>query len=137
MIKQISFKNYKAFEEGQINIKPITVLLGANSVGKSSIIQLLLMLQQTSFLAKHKSVLRLHGEFVSLGENENIFNQKNIEKTLEISFEFSDKKLFDFMKKELHEYLYASIKNRFLLSQSFIKHLTNKKHVNKPIKNLG
>ena len=48
MIQKISFQNYKAFERGEIKIKPITILLGANSVGKSSIINLLLMLQQTA-----------------------------------------------------------------------------------------
>ena len=40
MLNKLSFKNYKAFAEGQVKIKPITILLGANSVGKSSIMQL-------------------------------------------------------------------------------------------------
>jgi len=69
MITKIAFENYKAFEKGEIKIKPITVLLGANSVGKSSIIQLMLLLQQTVLTDKHKSTLRLHGEFISIGEN--------------------------------------------------------------------
>ncbi|MCL3781384.1 hypothetical protein EMN47_13420 [Prolixibacteraceae bacterium JC049] len=47
MLQKIHVENYKAFESADIPIKPITILLGANSVGKSSIIQLLLLLQQT------------------------------------------------------------------------------------------
>lgn len=67
MIKKIRFVNYKAFKEGEIKIKPITILLGANSVGKSSIVNLLLMLQQTASSNTYKSALRLHGENVSMG----------------------------------------------------------------------
>ena len=48
MKKSFSVENYKAFEKGTIELKPITILLGANSVGKSSLIQLLLLMQQTA-----------------------------------------------------------------------------------------
>jgi len=63
MIKEINIKNYKAFDSASIPIKPITILLGANSVGKSSIIQLLLLLQQTSKedYKSYKSALKLYG----------------------------------------------------------------------------
>ena len=37
MLKEICFKNYKAFDNGKLNIKPITILLGANSIGKASV----------------------------------------------------------------------------------------------------
>lgn len=101
MIQKISFQNYKAFERGEIKIKPITILLGANSVGKSSIINLLLMLQQTANSTNYKSALRLHGENVSMGECENIFRNKNTENNIIISFEFKDSKLKDLLSKQL------------------------------------
>lgn len=45
MLKEIFFKNYKAFKAKQeIEIKPITVIFGKNSSGKSSILKLLSML---------------------------------------------------------------------------------------------
>ena len=34
MIAKLSFKNYKAFLEGSLEFKPLTFLVGANSVGK-------------------------------------------------------------------------------------------------------
>jgi predicted ATPase len=41
MIKKVSFKNYKSFQELQeIEIKPITILIGKNSSGKSAITKL-------------------------------------------------------------------------------------------------
>jgi Uncharacterized conserved protein len=101
MFQKISFQNYKAFEKGEIKIKPITILLGANSVGKSSIINLLLMLQQTANSTNYKSALRLHGENVSMGECENIFRNKQTNKNIVIEFEFKSKALKNLLKKEL------------------------------------
>lgn len=109
MIQKISFTNYKAFDKGEIKLKPITILLGANSVGKSSIIQLLLMLQQTSFSKDYKSALRLHGENLSMGENENIFKDRHTEENITLEFEFKDKKLFGLLKGTLLEELAISI----------------------------
>jgi predicted ATPase len=109
MIRKIKFKNYKAFKEGEIIIKPITILLGANSVGKSSIVQLLLMLQQTALSDKYKSALKLHGEFVSLGENENIFHNKNTSNDLELTFTLSDTELMNSLKGSYLEHLTDSL----------------------------
>lgn len=38
MIRKISFENYKAFKSGELKLKPITILLGANSVGKAALL---------------------------------------------------------------------------------------------------
>lgn len=94
MLKEIKFKNYKAFESGSLKIKPITILLGANSIGKSSILQFLLMLQQTA-LAKenYKAALKLHGGFLSLGEGKNIFRKHNVKKPVNINLIFEDESL--------------------------------------------
>jgi predicted ATPase len=103
MIQKISFQNYKAFEKGEIKLKPITILLGANSVGKSSIINLLLMLQQTANSKNYKSALRLHGENVSMGECENIFRNKDTSKNIVIEFEFQSDALTYLLTKELFD----------------------------------
>lgn len=90
MISKIGFSNYKAFIQGELEIKPLTILLGANSVGKSSLIQLLLMLQQTAKETKNgynKSAFKLNGEFVSLGENINLLRNKDKEQKLGLSFD--------------------------------------------------
>jgi len=47
-LKSISFKNYKAFSEKQtIDIKPITVLIGKNSSGKSAVTKLFTLLENS------------------------------------------------------------------------------------------
>ena len=49
MIKSLRLRNFKAFEDtGPLELKPITVLAGPNSGGKSSVLQSLLLLKQTT-----------------------------------------------------------------------------------------
>ena len=66
MIKTLRLQNFKAFEDtGEIELKPITVLAGPNSGGKSSILQSLLLLKQT--LEGPSDVdLSLDGKFLQL-----------------------------------------------------------------------
>jgi hypothetical protein len=105
MIKKVKFMNYKAFECGEIPIKPITILLGANSVGKSSIIQLLLLLQQTGKedLKSYKSALKLYGGYVNLGDARNLFRKRDTSKPVELKFEMKSKELKDYLKDVLLE----------------------------------
>ena len=88
MITKLSFKNYKAFLEGSLEFKPLTFLVGANSVGKSSLIQLLLMLQQTAVEASDndRTAFKLNGKNISLGENINIIRNKDKHNQLSLSF---------------------------------------------------
>ena len=113
MIRKISFQNYKAFEKGEIKLKPITILLGANSVGKSSVINLILTLQQTANSTNYKSALRLHGENVSMGECKNIFRNQDISKNLTIDIEFENDKLKYLLREELFNQLINQITQPF------------------------
>ena len=64
MIKTLRLQQFKAFEDtGNIAIKPITVLAGPNSGGKSSILQSLLLLNQT-LDAPPEIDLSLDGKFL-------------------------------------------------------------------------
>ena len=120
MIRKISFENYKAFKNGELKLKPITILLGANSVGKSSIINLLLMLQQTARISNYKSAFRLHGENVSLGECENIFRNKVKNNDIVVGFEFESPQLTNLLQRKLFEDLIERIIDpiRFLYMRS-------------------
>lgn len=86
MINQIQFGNYKAFKEGKLKIKPITILLGSNSAGKSSLIQLILMLTQTFESNKNRqNCLQLNGDLVKLGESKNIFHNKKTNLVIDLN----------------------------------------------------
>lgn len=65
MIRNIRLRNFKAFRDTRpIEIKPITILAGPNSSGKSSIIQSLLLLKQTLENDEPDVALNLDGRFL-------------------------------------------------------------------------
>ena len=48
MITELTARNFKSWEDtGRLQFAPLTGLFGANSSGKTSILQVLLMLKQT------------------------------------------------------------------------------------------
>lgn len=68
MIRKISAVNFKSWKHtGDIKLAPITGLFGSNSSGKTSLLQLLLMLKQTTESADRGQVLNL-GDKASLVE---------------------------------------------------------------------
>ncbi len=68
MIRKISAINFKSWKQtGDIKLAPITGLFGSNSSGKTSLLQLLLMLKQTTESADRGQVLNL-GDKASLVE---------------------------------------------------------------------
>jgi len=111
MIKQIGLKNYKAFKDGEIKIKPITILLGSNSAGKSSLIQLILMLSQTYSSRKNrKNSLMLNGDLVKLGESKNIFYNQRTNLGIELSFDFDNVnygRIYDRAKEQIQSLYYT------------------------------
>lgn len=109
MIKSISVKNYKAFENATFNIKPITVLLGENSVGKSSILQLFMLLKQTAAISmfNENSPLKLYGNFAKMGMAENLFRNKFFSDPMGISVKFSNNKINSRLSNLLHDYINA------------------------------
>ena len=67
MLKELKVENFRIFDdEVGVRFKPITILIGRNSAGKTSIIKFLLMLQQSGF--GYRQYLNPEGERVHLGE---------------------------------------------------------------------
>lgn len=103
MIHSLSFENYKAFANDRIKIKPLTVLLGANSVGKSAIVQLFLLLQQTNKASNrsYRSALKLYGGSINLGDTKNIFRRQDTNAPLKLSFEIKSSDAQEYLIDEL------------------------------------
>ena len=90
-VKSISFENYKAFYEKQtMQLKPITILIGKNSSGKSSIAKLFTLLEN-SLNGDIDEPLLLNNNGVELGaEFDNLFpgnNPAGISLNFQIIFE--------------------------------------------------
>lgn len=108
MLLRFSGGNYKAFENFQLDLKPLTILLGANSCGKSAILNSFLMLAQSiETSSRTETPFRLNGGRVGMGESLNIIKDKLSTNLLSFSFEFDDqtsiKTQIDAAKRECME----------------------------------
>ena len=76
---KISIENFKSIKNlKNFQIKPFTVLSGVNSAGKSSFVQLLLLLKQTIELDSSKKPLLLNGEFYIVKDIIEIISNKSL-----------------------------------------------------------
>ena len=69
LVRELILQNFKSFKERTvIPLAPITLLFGENSAGKSSVLQSLLLLKQTSLRAEAgRPLLLARGDLVDLG----------------------------------------------------------------------
>jgi len=68
MLNSLTLKNFKPFENQSFCLKPLTLLSGLNSTGKSSLLQSLLLLRQSFQQDLLDNVgLALNGDLVSIG----------------------------------------------------------------------
>lgn len=68
MIHSLHLKNFKAFEDQTIQFKPLTLLSGLNGMGKSSVLQSLLLLRQSHQRGLlQRKYLALNGNLVNIG----------------------------------------------------------------------
>ncbi|WP_413737982.1 DUF3696 domain-containing protein [Sodalis sp. RH21] len=80
MITRLKLDNFKAWRaSGDISLKPVTLLLGENSTGKSSVLQSLLLMKQTAASPDRTVQLNLGGDevndFVDMGSFEDLMTQ--------------------------------------------------------------
>jgi predicted ATPase len=77
MLKKLRFKNYRSFKAWQeIELKPLTVLVGPNSAGKSSILKLLGLFAQTRNHDGYE-YMRLNGPLAKIGSFQSLANNYN------------------------------------------------------------
>jgi predicted ATPase len=79
-IKKLHVENFKSISKADIEFKPLTVLVGRNSAGKSSLLHSLLLASQhlsSDFASDHR--ISLNRNFVNLGSFHEILNRKRPE----------------------------------------------------------
>lgn len=67
MLKLMRLGNFRAFDEVSVEFAPLTVLLGANSTGKSSILHALILLKQSLRGGDYRVPLTFGGPLINLG----------------------------------------------------------------------
>ncbi len=109
MLTRLRFKNFKAWEDSKdIRLAPLTVLFGANSAGKSSIPQLLLLLKQTAASPDRRRALQLGDARtpVDLGVFDDIVHGHEVSRPIEVELDWtlgSPMKIEDSVSKKKFE----------------------------------
>ncbi len=91
MLTSMRLKNFKCWQDtGDVELAPLTLLFGANSSGKSSLIQALLLLKQSANSRDRKQILNFGSKDdpVRLGSFENVIIDGDITKSLEFALEW-------------------------------------------------
>lgn len=87
LINSLGLKNFKCFEELDVRFAPITLLTGANSSGKSSLINAILAVLQTEQFPHYLSP---NGKYVNMGSFDEIVFQNQGDDVFDIFIEFND-----------------------------------------------
>ena len=77
-LRKISLRNFKSVKDAEVTISPLTVVVGANSSGKSTLLQSILSLSQAISKDLHGTIYPLNGEKIRLGtfaETQSFFAQ--------------------------------------------------------------
>jgi predicted ATPase len=95
MLTNFAFANYRAFRRGNVYVKPLTIVVGANSVGKTALLQVPLLIKQTALLGETKlrGALRIHGRDVSFGQPRQLYHNLDTNNDLEFEFGFKSDRL--------------------------------------------
>jgi predicted ATPase len=89
MLTKLQVKNFKCFEDtGELELRPLTVFVGPNSSGKSSIVQFLLALRQTVESTDIRTAFAPNDGWVKLGSYPDFIFRHEWQRKLEAMLEF-------------------------------------------------
>lgn len=111
MLTDFAFSNYRAFKRGQVSIKPLTIVVGPNSVGKTALLQVPLLIKQTAILgdSKFRGALRIHGRDVSFGQPKQLFHNLDTSNDITFEFGFTSERLLREISRELVDEVLSSL----------------------------
>lgn len=96
-LKQLTLENFKAFQKCELSLAPLTILIGENSAGKSSLLQALLLLKQTLEAPSGSGILNLNDHYVQFHTfREMVFGMPNKEAIVGFELRFQDNKQLKF-----------------------------------------
>lgn len=94
MINKLSLRNFKCFEKLDIDLRNVNIFTGINGMGKSTVIQAILLLEQSRLREKEQKGLYLNGKYVDLGNAQDVLFDKAKHESIEINYTTSDEKQF-------------------------------------------
>lgn len=116
-MEQIRIKNLRSLKDtGYIDIKPLTILVGKNSSGKSTLLRFFPLMKQTLSIKKNEPILWYSKNYVDFGSFEESINKDNKDKPMEFDFKFTieDEEIDIILKITLKSKSLTKIKIEFL-----------------------
>ena len=102
MLTNIRLRNMKALEDtGDLAIKPLTMLIGPNSAGKSTVLQSLLMIKQTVDSRDLRNPLAINGPWVEMGSFRDIIRGRDTDSNLCVDLSFASRNPFGWVVRTL------------------------------------
>lgn len=99
MINELYLNNFKCFEKIKLDFSMVNILTGLNGMGKSTVIQSILLLAQSQKSIVSEQVLALHGKYVNLGVGQDVLYEKAEKDEIGIGVKIDDQEnrfLFDY-----------------------------------------
>src|SRR5712692_10275816 len=106
MFTQLRINNFKAWKgEHRVELAPLSLILGTNSAGKTSLLQMLLLLKQTAESPDRRQHLNLGGQpgdLLNLGGLKDIVSEHDLKRELAFGLRFTG---FRSSRQRLIEYV--------------------------------
>lgn len=91
MINKWILNNFKSInKETELEFRPLTIFTGANSSGKSTVLQSILLVTQTLQDVNPSRSIVLNGRIKKFGSYADIVNRRDVSKNVSIGFDLSD-----------------------------------------------
>lgn len=87
LINRVRLENFKCFSDSDIVMNQLSFFVGINSVGKSSVIQSILLSMQS----QHDTDIELNGSLINLGDYNDILNIEASDDSIRITLEVDNK----------------------------------------------
>ena len=113
MITQIQIDNFKSIKKATVNTKNLNVLMGLNGMGKSSFIQMLLLLMQSDKLEER--VIDLNGILAQIGQGSDALYQFAEEDFIGFGIQFDNAQKFNW------KFNYQKDKDKLFAETGFTK----------------
>lgn len=113
MIQNISVKNFKSLKDISLETRSLNLLMGLNGMGKSSFIQMLLLLMQSDNLEKR--IVDLNGSLVQIGQGRDALYQFTNDDYIEFGLHFFN------TIKYVWKFTYQNDKDKLIAENGYTK----------------
>ncbi|MCS6103527.1 DUF3696 domain-containing protein [Clostridium botulinum] len=90
MLESLNIRNFKCFEKLYLEMSNLNVFAGINSMGKSTIIQALLLLRQSYDIGSIDKGLHLNGDITKIGTGYDLLYRASEKDEFEINIKYND-----------------------------------------------